>query len=208
MCRARVLWVSRACPCGTCGFPFQLWCFPCRVVFGYEGKSYDLKVVETGGEWSCIGRHKVGQLCLVCICTEALQVLCALVTNGHISVKKSMFGCSAFMSRCTCTYVRTYHLSVMILRYALARRFTISQMFRWLHSYLHQWKTLQSVTTACYFSDHWYMRRSWLTWVHKYVMIHDVSATFVLSAKKCMQSCTFVAVLYLYICSCTVLVHM
>lgn len=22
----------------------------CRVVFGYEGKSYDLKVVETGGE--------------------------------------------------------------------------------------------------------------------------------------------------------------
>ncbi len=36
--------------------------FPCRVVFGYEGKSNDLKVVETGGM-----SMKYGVLCnLVC----------------------------------------------------------------------------------------------------------------------------------------------
>ncbi len=32
-----------------CFHSYNVLLFPCRVVFGYEGKSNDLKVVETGG---------------------------------------------------------------------------------------------------------------------------------------------------------------
>ena len=39
--------------------PISVYCPLFRVVFGYEGKSYDLKVVETGGECEAVqGEHK------------------------------------------------------------------------------------------------------------------------------------------------------